>query len=152
MHPPAIHSNIHPPSTPPPSLLPFHLETLSKTLQHFPKGKAPGYLSDSPDLLIDINERSVPLNPNETGSTFLQHLISLFLNGSIPETGWQILHDNYLLALYKDIEHRPDKLRPLGIGTSLRRLIDLPHHQGLCRTLWIALRSIPIWNWNKRRC
>jgi hypothetical protein len=124
MHPKAIHNNMHQDSQPPLTLLPFHLETLQTTIQKSPKGKAPGYLADSPDLLLSIADRTAPCCSTETGNTLLQHLLSLFLTGSLPLSCWHILRENYLLALYKYYINKPQKLRLLGISTALRRLLD----------------------------
>jgi hypothetical protein len=124
MHPPAIHSNAHQPSSQPNTLLPFHFNTLESTIRKSPRSKAPGYLADSPDLLLAIADKSAPGASNETGTTSLQHLFSLFLSGFLPDLCWRILRDNYLIALHKDYINRPQKLRPLGIGTVIRRLLD----------------------------
>jgi hypothetical protein len=61
---------------------------------------------------------------NKTGTTLLQHLLSLFLNGSLLTLAWQIFRDNYLMALHKEYLLHSQKLRPLGIGTALRRLFN----------------------------
>jgi hypothetical protein len=124
MHPHAIHNNDHLPSKPPPTLLPFHLDTLQLTMQKSPRGKAPGYLADSPDLLLAIADRTTPGCTTETGNTLLQHLMSLYPRGYLHSTCWHIMRDNYLMALYKDYINKPQKLRPLGIGTALRSLMD----------------------------
>jgi hypothetical protein len=105
-------------------LLPLHFETLQYTIQRSLKGKAPGYLADSPDMLIATADRSAPCCSDENGTTWIQHLLLLFLTGSLPLSCCHILRANYLLALYKDYIHKPQNLRPLGIGTALRCLLD----------------------------
>jgi hypothetical protein len=85
MHPPAIHSNAHQPSSPPKTLLPFRLNTLESTIRKPPRGKASGYLADSADLLLAIADKSAQGASNETSTTRLQHLSSLFLSGSLPD-------------------------------------------------------------------
>jgi hypothetical protein len=81
-------------------------------------------LANSPDLLLAITDKAAPCAHNETGTTLLQHLFSLFLSGSLPASCWRILRDNYLMALHKDYMNLPQKLRPLGIGTALIHLLD----------------------------
>jgi hypothetical protein len=77
----------------------FHLDTLALTIWKSPKGKAPEYLADPPDLLLlAITDKSALRATNVTDTTLIQHLLSLFLSGSLPTPCWRILQDNYLMA------------------------------------------------------
>jgi hypothetical protein len=49
---------------PPPDLSVFYLELLTTTARGVKRGKAPGYLGDSPDLLIDIADRTISALPD----------------------------------------------------------------------------------------
>jgi len=41
----------------------------------------------------------------------------------MPKQGWDLIRDNVITALYKDYIDNPTKLRPIGIGTSFRRML-----------------------------
>ncbi len=78
-------------------------------------------MADSPDLLIQCSYRTEP-STNITGHTLLAHLISKLLSNYFPPGAWEPLRWNVLIALHKD-PNDLTKLRPIGIGLSLRRLI-----------------------------
>lgn len=141
LHPPALHPSHHNPISPPTDVSIFKLDLLHITAQRSFRGKAPGFLGDSPDLLLDLMKCSLPDNSSITGSHLLHHLADLFLTGQVPPQAWLLLRDNVLVALHKDFPAHPDKLRPIGIGTSFRRL--LLRHMIKASNQAITLHSLP---------
>ena len=131
LHPPPIHTCSFTPSPPTDDLSSFHLDQLHFTMRQSPRGKAPGYLADSPDLLLDIERRAVPGCIGLTGDDLLSDLYRNLLTGHYPEDVWLLLNPNYLQASHKDFQNHPEKLRPINMGTALRR--------NLCRHLVKAL-------------
>jgi hypothetical protein len=124
MHPPPVQSNDHLPAEPPILLEHLHLDRLKGTIHRSPRGKATGYLADSPIILLKITDRSVPSASTEPGTTLHQHLISLFLSGGFTDAAWNLERTNFLMALHKDVDKQPNKLRPIGIGSSFRWLMS----------------------------
>ena len=124
LHPPPVHTSPPKLAPPPDDLSAFHLDQLEHTLRRSPRGKAPGYLADSPDLLLDIYRRDVPGCVGLTGLDLIKDLYKNLLSGAYPEEIWPMLNPNYLAAKYKDFANRPEKLRPLNMGTAIRRSLS----------------------------
>jgi Reverse transcriptase (RNA-dependent DNA polymerase) len=123
MHPPQLSHCLREPAAPTASLDCFHLSELASTIRSSPRGKAPGYLADSPDFLLGLGPHKYPRDPTLTGASLLQRLAFLYLSGNVPSDCWIFLNANYLMALHKDFTTHPSKLRPIGIGTAFRRLL-----------------------------
>ena len=128
MHP-APHSK-RPPFTPYPFIPPFtdpkpfcwdHIVT---TIRSSPKGKAAGAFADSPDFLIAVADRKTKIGSTlVSGIHLIQHFLSTLLNHTFSRSLWSVFTTNYVLAFYKDFHNRPNKIRPIGIGTAWRRLL-----------------------------
>jgi len=123
MHPDPVSPIDHPASLPPTSASVFHLDLLDLTVCQSKRGKAPGFLGDSPDLLFALAQRTLPLDSSIKGSDLLNHLADLFLTGRVPSPAWALLREEVLMALHKDYPARPKKLRPIAIGSAFRRLL-----------------------------
>jgi hypothetical protein len=124
MHPPPITPPpTHRPPTAPPPLHLFHLDKLSTTLASSIRGKAPGFLADSPDFLLDIATKPTPAHSSLSGWDLLRYLYTLVLTDQLPPDLREAFSTNYLMALHKDYNSNPQKLRPIAFGDSKRRLL-----------------------------
>jgi hypothetical protein len=72
LQPPPVHDNTLPQDAQPPPLT-------THTLNASKRGKAPGFLSDSPDVLLLLRHLQCLHSPEETGATLTAHFLSLFL-------------------------------------------------------------------------
>jgi hypothetical protein len=124
MHlPPIAPPSIHRPLAILPPLHMFHLDKLSTTLASSTRGKAPGFLADSPDFLLDIANKPAPHDSSQSGWDLLQYFFSIVLSDQLPPDLRAAFATNYLMALHKDFTHHPQKLRPIAFGDSKRRLL-----------------------------
>ena len=110
------------PGVPPVDLAPFKLHLFGQTLSSSVRGKAPGFLADSPDLLIHVGLSRVP-GKDVDGGSLLGYLAGLFLSLKVPPHLWLFLNTNCVMALHKDFANDPEKIRPIGMGTAFRRAL-----------------------------
>jgi hypothetical protein len=97
--------------------------SLLKTLRHLKRGTATGLFSTSIDLLKDYALYSIQQDDQNTFpylETF-HELITTIAHNNIPSTVKPYFASQYVVALHKD-PHNLDKIRPIGIGTALRRI------------------------------
>lgn len=124
MHPESLYPPKQHDTKPSKSPTPFQLDLMHLTMCQATRGKAPGYLGDSPDLLLDLGKYLLLSNTSIKGANLLSHLADLFLTGKVPTLAWHLLQDNVLIALHKDFLNNPDKLHPIGIlGTAFCHLL-----------------------------
>ena len=123
-HTPNTRHNTHTtPTTTTPTLKldTLHLQTALRRLR---RGTATGPYGDSTDFLRSyaLHARRLP-NGTFTFPYFetTRRLLHLIINATIPTDIHSAFTANYFMALHKDIQ-QPAKLRPIGIGTALRRL------------------------------
>jgi hypothetical protein len=112
------HTN-KPKPPPPPPITP---QQILQTLQKQKRGTAPGPFADSIDLFRDFatytTHRSQTSHPYL--STFTT-LINTIATNNIPTDIQTTFAAQYVIALHKDPQNL-SKIRPIGIGTALRRL------------------------------
>jgi hypothetical protein len=93
-----------------------------KTLQKQKRGTAPGPFADSIDLFRDFatytSHRSNITHPYLEAFTTL---INALASNNIPKDTQPAFAAQYVIALHKDPTNL-DKIRPIGIGTALRRI------------------------------
>jgi hypothetical protein len=96
---------------------------LLKTLRHLKRGTSTGPFSTSIDLFKDYALYSTQ---HEAQTTFpyldsFHELITTIAHNKIPSAVKPYLAAQYVVALHKDPQNL-DKIRPIGIGTALRRI------------------------------
>jgi hypothetical protein len=94
-----------------------------KTLRRLKRGTATGPFATSIDLLKDYALHSTT-QETQTIFPYLQtftQLIHTIAHNKVPATVKPYLSAQYVVALHKD-PNNLDKLRPIGIGTALRRI------------------------------
>jgi hypothetical protein len=94
-----------------------------KTLRRLKRGTASGPFATSTDLLKDYALHSTT-QETQTIFPYLQtfaQLIHIMAHNKVPVAVKPYLSAQYVVALHKDPNHL-DKLRPIGIGTALRRI------------------------------
>jgi hypothetical protein len=117
LHPPPVIEAARLPIAPPANTAAiFQFDKLPLTNAASTRDKAPGYLADHPDFLLDVSPRRAPGDPAETGSSLLGHLYLLLAQRKLPSQCWQDLSPNVMMALEKAVG-----LRPIGMGTSFKR-------------------------------
>jgi hypothetical protein len=94
-----------------------------KTLRRLKRGTASGPFATSIDVFKDYTLFSTT-RETQTTHPYLDafcNLITLIAHNNIPPTVKPYLAAQYVVALHKDPQNL-DKLRPIGIGTALRRI------------------------------
>jgi hypothetical protein len=130
LYPPPIHfhtlSNTHntrqktTTDTPRPEISQKHI---IKTVRHLKRGTASGPFSTSIDVFKDYALFSV-IQDTQTQFPYLetfQTLITHIAHNNIPSAVKPFFSAQYVVALHKDPSNL-DKIRPIGIGTALRRI------------------------------
>ncbi|KAL7532099.1 hypothetical protein ACHAWF_004011 [Thalassiosira exigua] len=122
LYPPSLPSPDPPPDdSPPPSRAPPTLRELPgdvvRSIRKLKRGKANGLFCDSLDTFIRI-AKSV----NPRAHKALRRLFRRVYNNDLDESVIPYFTNTYLFCLHKD-EKDPEKLRPIGIPTALRRII-----------------------------
>jgi hypothetical protein len=97
--------------------------SIIKTLRRLKRGTAPGPFATSTDLLKDY---ALHTTTHDTQTTYpyldaFSKLVHLIAQNKVPTTVKPYISAQYVVALHKDANNL-DKLRPIGIGTSLRRI------------------------------
>ena len=98
--------------------------TLLAALSRIKKGTATGPFADSTDFIRDFASFHTH-HGNTQHYPHLQLFRRVFLhiaNGQLPHEVAHSFASQYFLALHKDPQHL-DKLRPIGVGTSWRRVV-----------------------------
>lgn len=104
--------------TPPIPIQSHHLPgDICNTIRRAPKRKGTGINTDS----IDIFSALVNLKDAHINHT-IQDLFTLVYHGQVPAITKRFFTDTYLFCLHKD-PNDPNKLRPIGIPTAIRRII-----------------------------
>ena len=111
-------------------------------LRQMKTGTASGPFAACTDALVHMALHRTTRAPNSTRPYFsnLQQLFQLLVTAQLPPAIHPILGSNYFLALHKDTNNL-ERLRPIGIGTALRRLtakVALVHVSETVRPLLIA--------------
>jgi hypothetical protein len=120
-HPPT-QRNTRSQTTPVTSATPLTDAQLLKTLHKQKRGTAPGPFADSVDLFRDYATHQTHRHQLSYPYLFaLTSLLNSFLHNNIPPDIQPTFAAQYVIALHKD-QHNLDKIRPIGIGTALRRL------------------------------
>ena len=88
-----------------------------KTIVSLPRGKANGLFMDSQDIFIRLAKQN-----NASNNKAIRHLFQHIFNGNVHPCMEPYFNNTYLFCLHKD-ENDPDKIRPIGIPTALRRII-----------------------------
>ena len=109
-------------------------DAMHQALQHLRRGTATGPYGDSTDF-IRAYALHTRRQPNGTFSfpylaTF-RKLLNLIVNANMPRDAQHAFTTNYFMAIHKSLA-QPDKLRPIGIGTALRRIAGaaiMRHHR-----------------------
>ena len=93
-----------------------------RALHKLNQGTAPGPFADSIDTLKAMGLHRSTTHPQANRPYFstLKDLFALLLNNTVPTQVRPLLASIHFFALHKDLS-KPDKLRPIGIGTGLRR-------------------------------
>ena len=93
------------------------------SLRMMKPGTASGPYATSTDAIVTMALHRTARTPNATRPYFrnLQDLFQLLVTAQLPPSVHPLLSSNYFLALHKD-PAKPEKLRPIGIGTALRRI------------------------------
>jgi hypothetical protein len=98
-------------------------DSLIKTLRHLKRGTATGPFATSIDLYKDYALFSIQ-HDTQTSFPYLDtfhELVTLITHNNIPANVKQYFAAQYVVALHKD-PNALDKIRPIGIGTALRRI------------------------------
>jgi hypothetical protein len=98
-------------------------DSLIKTLRHLKRGTATGPFATSIDLYKDYALFSIQ-NDSQTSFPYLDpfhELITVIAHNNIPANVKPFFAAQYVVALHKD-PNNLDKIRPIGIGTALRRI------------------------------
>jgi hypothetical protein len=90
---------------------------ICNTIRHAAHNKGAGVNADSIDLFSSLLKCSIPTITDD-----LQFVFDLIYKNKLPENIKRYFTDVYLFCLHKDPQD-PNKLRPLGIPTAIRRLI-----------------------------
>ena len=92
-------------------------------LRQMKPGTAAGPFSTSTDILVSMALHRTTRSPDATRPYFnsIKSMIQLVVTAQVPPTIQTILASNYFLALHKDINNL-ERLRPIGIGTAIRRV------------------------------
>ena len=128
-----VSSTLYPPRIDPPHHLRNHSytpnhhtsisdNTLEKALHRLSQGTAPGPFSASIDSLRALGLQRSTTHPSSDRPYFhnLKTLFTAILNNQIPPPIRPLFSSIHFFALHKDMANL-DKLRPIGIGTALRR-------------------------------
>ena len=92
-------------------------------LRQMKAGTASGPFANCIDVIVSMALHKTTRSPDATRPYFapIKSLMQLVVTAQIPPTIRKIMSSNYFLALHKDINN-PERLRPIGIGTALRRV------------------------------
>ena len=106
--------------------IPVNEKALHQTISKLQRGKAAGPFADITDPWRALATYSPPVS-DPTAKLYtpyyhlLQQLLELIINNQIPSTIQPLLSSNYSIYLHKD-QSNLSKIRPIGIGTALRRI------------------------------
>ena len=130
----------HPP--PPRQFMQLDSGQFELALRQMKTGTASGPSASCTDALVSMALHRTTRAPNSTRPYFnnMQQLLQLLVTAQLPPAVHSILGSNYFLALHKDPENL-ERLRPIGIGTALRRLtakVALVHVSETVRPLLVA--------------
>jgi hypothetical protein len=103
-------------------LPPITPKQILKTMSKQKRGTAPGPFADSIDLFRDF--ATYTTHRTQTSYPYLPlftELINTLANNNIPTDTKTVFAAQYVIALHKD-PNNLSKIRPIGIGTALRRL------------------------------
>lgn len=134
-----IAKNLHPPSLDLINLCPrttrhslatrekflIHPKAIINIISRLRRGKSPGNELDSLDIFIQLI--SLYKRAKKTSSTTfvdpttLATFFTIVANGDVPPRIVDLLRTTYQVLLHKDVNN-PDKLRPLGIPSAIRRI------------------------------
>ena len=101
--------------------VPLQQDVLEATLRRLKKGTAAGPFADLPDTAKAF---ALYHPPHSTFMPYLQRfgqVLSLILNNTIPPAIKPLLAASHFMALHKDPDD-PTKLRPISMGSALRRI------------------------------
>ena len=128
-----VSSSLYPPRIDPPHHLRNHIytpnhhtsipdSTFEKALHRLSQGTAPGPFSASIDTLRNLGLQRSTSHPCSDRPYFnnLKTLFTTILNNQIPPPIRPLFLSIHFFALHKDLNNL-NKLRPIGIGTALRR-------------------------------
>ena len=95
---------------------------LEHALHKLSQGTAPGPYADSIDCIRAMGLHRSTSHPQSNRPYFqtIKDVFDLILNNNVPTTVRPLIASIHFFALHKDFNNL-DKLRPIGIGTSLRR-------------------------------
>ena len=114
------HTNMPPPAA---QYLKLQDKLFESALRQMKPGTASGPFATCTDILVSMAIYKTTSAPDATRPYFhnIKALIQLVVTGQIPTSVQQILASNYFLALHKDMANL-ERLRPIGIGTAIRRV------------------------------
>ena len=98
-------------------------ESFERALRQMTPGTASGPFSTCIDTIVSMALHKTTKAPDATRPYFrnIKSLIQLVVTAQVPTTIQPILASNYFLALHKDMNNL-ERLRPIGIGTAIRRV------------------------------
>ncbi|MGH7954925.1 MAG: hypothetical protein ACREOZ_03100, partial [Gloeomargaritales cyanobacterium] len=102
----------------------YNKDNIRTYLRSQKRGSAPGLLADSTDLFIDFFLSRTDDTSHEDSAnnvTFFASLIEKIMRNQLPNETRDSFCSSRLIALQKD-RNNPLKLRPIAIGSALRRL------------------------------
>ncbi|MGH7974389.1 MAG: hypothetical protein ACREBR_02590, partial [bacterium] len=103
----------------------FDPDKIQESLSHIKRGGAAGALSDSPDVYTALFLSRPDDTSNEASSvniSLISNLLSDMLENQLPEDAREFFNNSRLIALHKDPTNDL-KLRPIAIGSGIRRLL-----------------------------
>ena len=123
--PPTTRSQGQEPNMPPPAAQFLQLEDgpFELALRQMKPGTASGPFANCTDTIVSMALHRTTRAPDSTRPYFgtIKALMQLVVTAQVPPPIQTILASNYFLALHKDLNNL-EKLRPIGIGTAIRRV------------------------------